>query len=118
MARAFYIPNNAKFLAANGRQQQERQQQEDRPTTSRNNQPSNYTQPSASASVEAEAEADIEQSGCWDILAQLFCFAARFFGPNTRPSIFHISLEIHNNPAVPTVNSAETQTQTVENATK
>uniref|UniRef100_A0A1B0BIQ6 Uncharacterized protein n=1 Tax=Glossina palpalis gambiensis TaxID=67801 RepID=A0A1B0BIQ6_9MUSC len=116
MARAFYIPNNAKFLAANGRQQQERQQQEDRPTTSRNNQPSNYTQPSASASVEAEA--DIEQSGCWDILAQLFCFAARFFGPNTRPSIFHISLEIHNNPAVPTVNSAETQTQTVENATK
>uniref|UniRef100_A0A1A9ZU17 Uncharacterized protein n=1 Tax=Glossina pallidipes TaxID=7398 RepID=A0A1A9ZU17_GLOPL len=115
MARAFYIPNNAKFLPANRRQQQEQQQQEDRPTTSHNNQPSNYTQPSASASVEAE---DIEQSGCWDILAQLFCFAARFFGPDTTTPIFHISLEIHNNPAAPTVNSAETQTQTVDNATK
>ncbi|EDV41048.1 uncharacterized protein Dana_GF10822 [Drosophila ananassae] len=108
MAIAYYIPDQAQLLARSNQQsaqdqrtsatpaaapqqpqqQQHRQQQQQRP----------HFRANISVPLGRQQGAmTMSEFGCWDLLAQIFCYALRIYSYNSsqrRPTVIQISFEI------------------------
>ncbi|EDW70702.1 cell death protein Grim [Drosophila virilis] len=124
MAIAYFIPDQAQLLArsrqqsaqqaagsvgsrpANPRQNESRQQQQHRQQQQQQRQRQHRagnTQFRANISVPLGREQgamSMSEFGCWELLAQIFCYALRLYSYNPaqrRPTVIQISFEISSN---------------------
>ncbi|XP_034483163.1 cell death protein Grim [Drosophila innubila] len=117
MAIAYFIPDQAQLLARSNQQaaanatnsresntrhnqqQQQQQQQQQRPQQQQQQRAGN-SQFRANISVPLGREQgamSMSEFGCWELLAQIFCYALRLYSYNPsqrRPTVIQVSFEI------------------------
>ncbi|BFF97561.1 cell death protein Grim [Drosophila madeirensis] len=119
MAIAYFIPDQAQLLARSNQQsaqqaaaalagavpQQQQQQQPRQPqpqTSQQQQQQQQRPQFRANISVplgRQQGAMSMSEFGCWDLLAQIFCYALRIYSYNSsqrRPTVIQISFEIRS----------------------
>ncbi|SPP77015.1 cell death protein Grim [Drosophila guanche] len=122
MAIAYFIPDQAQLLARSNQQsaqqaaaasagavpQQQQQQQQQQPrqpqpqTSQQQQQQQQRPQFRANISVplgRQQGAMSMSEFGCWDLLAQIFCYALRIYSYNSsqrRPTVIQISFEIRS----------------------
>lgn len=137
MAIAYFIPDQAQLLARSSRQtaggttspeqqhsQQQQQQQHEQQQQGQQRQQQHRTGSSQfrgniSFPLSREQGAmSMSEFGCWELLAQIFCYALRIYNYNSaqrRPTVIQISFEISTSGA--SEPEAQQQRQEEEDAT-
>ncbi|XP_002024139.2 cell death protein Grim [Drosophila persimilis] len=121
MAIAYFIPDQAQLLARSNQQsaqqaaastgavpqqpgqqagQQQAGQQAEQPQTSQQRQQRPQFRANISVPLGRQQGAmSMSEFGCWDLLAQIFCYALRIYSYNSsqrRPTVIQISFEIRS----------------------
>lgn len=125
MAIAYFIPDQAQLLARSSRQaagsttspeqqhsqqqqqQHEQQQQQQGQRRQQQQQRTGSSQFRGNISFPLSREQgamSMSEFGCWELLAQIFCYALRIYNYNSaqrRPTVIQISFEISNGASEP-----------------
>ncbi|XP_022208245.1 cell death protein Grim [Drosophila obscura] len=119
MAIAYFIPDQAQLLARSNQQsaqqaaaaastgavpQQQQQQQQPRQPQPQTSQQQQQQRPQFRANISVplgrqQGAMSMSEFGCWDLLAQIFCYALRIYSYNSsqrRPTVIQISFEIRS----------------------